>query len=126
VEAIEAQRLVRRICQNCRNTYDPTREQLMELNLRPEDLKGRQFFYGEGCDKCNNLGFKGRTGLYELLIMNDDLRDMVSRGASTDAIRAYTRKSGTSSLRDAGLRALYAGTTTLDEVVRETVHEDEG
>jgi type IV pilus assembly protein PilB len=126
VEAIEAQRLVRRVCQNCRNSYDPTREQLMEINLRPEDLKGRQFFYGEGCDKCNNLGFKGRTGLYELLIMNDDLRDMVSRGASTDAIRAYTRKTGTSSLRDAGLRALYAGTTTLDEVVRETVQEDEG
>jgi type IV pilus assembly protein PilB len=126
VEAIEAQRLVRRICQHCRNAYDPTREQLMELNMRPEDLKGRQFYYGEGCDKCNNLGFKGRTGLYELLIMNDDLRDMVSRGASTDAIRQFTRKQGTSSLRDAGLRALFAGITTLDEVVRETVQEDEG
>jgi type IV pilus assembly protein PilB len=125
VEAIEAQRLVRRICQHCRNAYDPTREQLMELNLRPEDLKGRQFYYGEGCDKCNNLGFKGRTGIYELLIMNDDLRDMVSRGASTDAIRQYTRKQGTSSLRDAGLRALFAGITTLDEVVRETVQEDD-
>jgi type IV pilus assembly protein PilB len=97
----------------------------MEINLKPEDLKGRQFYYGEGCDKCNNLGFKGRTGLYELLIMNDDLRDMVSRGASTDAIRQYTRKTGTSSLRDAGLRALFAGITTLDEVVRETVQEED-
>jgi type IV pilus assembly protein PilB len=125
VEAIEAQRLVRRICPNCRASYDPTREQLMEINLKPEDLKGRQFYYGEGCDKCNNLGFKGRTGLYELLVMNDDLRDMVSRGASTDAIRQYTRKAGTSSLRDAGLRALFAGTTTLDEVVRETVQEED-
>ena len=97
----------------------------MELNLTPEQLKGRPFFYGEGCDKCNNLGFKGRTGLYELLIMNDDLRDMVSRGASTDALRQYCRKAGTQSLRDAGLRALFAGTSTLDEVVRETVMEDE-
>jgi type IV pilus assembly protein PilB len=97
----------------------------MELNLPPEELKGRQFFYGEGCDKCNNLGFKGRTGLYELLIMNDDLRDMVSRGASTDQVRNYTRKMGVHSLRDAGLRALFAGVTTLDEVVRETVLEDE-
>jgi type IV pilus assembly protein PilB len=125
VEAIQAQRLVRKICQHCRAGFDPTREQLMELNLTPDQVKGQQFYYGEGCDKCNNLGFKGRTGLYELLIMNDDIRDMVSRGASTDAIRQYTRKQGTSSLRDSGLRALFAGTTTLDEVVRETVQEDE-
>ena len=125
VEAIEAQRLVRRVCQNCRTAYTPTREQVMELNIPFESLKGQQFYYGEGCDKCNNLGFKGRTGLYELLIMNDDLRDMVSRGASTDQVRAYTRKQGTPGLRDSGLMALYAGTTTLDEVVRETVMEDE-
>ena len=125
VEAIEAQRLVRRVCQFCRTPFEPTREQLMELNVTPDDVKGRQFFYGEGCDKCNNLGFKGRTGLYELLIMNDDIRDMVSRGASTDQVRNYTRKLGIRSLRDAGLSALYAGTTTLDEVVRETVMEDE-
>jgi len=125
VEAIEAQRLVRRVCQNCRTAYTPTREQLMELNLPADELKGRQFFYGEGCDKCNNLGFKGRTGLYELLILNDDLRDMVSRGASTDQVRAYSRKTGTPGLREAGLKALFAGTTTLDEVVRETVQEDE-
>ncbi|MCI0701458.1 MAG: Flp pilus assembly complex ATPase component TadA [Planctomycetia bacterium] len=125
VEAIQAQRLVRRICMHCKTPYEPTREQLMELNLTPEQMKGRQFFYGEGCDKCNNLGFKGRTGLYEILIMSDDVRDMVSRGASTDAIRQYTRKQGTPSLRDAGLRALFGGITTLDEVVRETVQEDD-
>jgi len=125
VEAIQAQRLVRRVCQNCRAGYEPTREQMMEINLTPEQCKGKQFFYGEGCDKCNNLGFKGRTGLYELLLMTDDLRDMVSRGSSTDAIRNHTRKQGTASLRDSGLRALFAGTTTLDEVVRETVQEDE-
>jgi type IV pilus assembly protein PilB len=125
VEAIQAQRLVRRVCTHCKTAYEPTREQLMELNLTPEQVKGRPFYYGEGCDKCNNLGFKGRTGLYELMIMNDDLRDMVSRGASTDSIRQYTRKLGMPSLRDSGLRALFAGTTTLDEVVRETVQEDE-
>lgn len=125
VEAIQAQRLVRRVCQVCRVGYDPTRDQLLELNLPPEQAKGKQFFYGEGCDKCNNLGFKGRTGLYELLIMTDDIRDMVSRGASTDQIQAYTRKHGVMSLREAGLQALYAGTTTLEEVVRETVLEDE-
>ncbi len=125
VEAIQAQRLVRRVCAACKTAYEPTREQLMELNLTPEQVKGRPFYYGEGCDKCNNLGFKGRTGLYELMIINDDLRDMVSRGASTDSIRVYTRKMGMPSLRDSGLRALFAGTTTLDEVVRETVQDDD-
>jgi type IV pilus assembly protein PilB len=127
VEAIEAQRLVRRICTNCRTWYTPTRDQLLELNLTPDFLDGKkQFAYGEGCDKCNNLGFKGRTGLYELLIMDDDLRDMVSAGASTDAIRNHCRKAGVKSLRDAGIRALLEGSTTLEEVVRETVLEDEG
>ena len=124
VEAIQAQRLVRKVCQNCRTPYDPTREQLMELNANAADFAGKKFYYGEGCDKCNNLGFKGRTGLYELLMMNDDLRDMISRGASTDQVRAYTRKLGTSSLRDCGIDALLNGITTLDEIVRETVIED--
>lgn len=124
VEAIQAQRLVRKICQNCKTAYDPTREQLMELNLTPEEFGGKKFYYGEGCDKCNNLGFKGRTGLYELLIMNDDIRDMVSRGASTDQVRAYTREIGVESLRDNGIACLTSGMTTLEEVVRETVMED--
>ncbi len=126
VEAIEAQRLVRRNCMFCRKAYEPTRDQLMEINLKPEDLKGREFYFGEGCDKCNNLGFKGRTGLYELLILDDEIRDMVSRGSSTDQVRAYTRKKGVPSLRDAGIRALYEGHTCLEEVVRETVLDDEG
>jgi type IV pilus assembly protein PilB len=124
VEAIQAQRLVRRVCQNCKTPYEPTRDQLMELNMTPEELAGRKFFYGEGCEKCNNLGFKGRTGLYELMIMDDDIRDMVSRGASTDQVREYTRKIGVASLRDCGIEALVNGTSTLEEIVRETVLED--
>jgi type IV pilus assembly protein PilB len=124
VEAIQAQRLVRRLCTGCRTFYEPTRDQLMELNLTPADLKGRKFAYGEGCDKCNSSGFKGRTGLYEMMIMNDDIRDMVSRGASTDQIVAYLRKGGIPSLRDCGMKALYEGITSLDEVVRETVFDD--
>ena len=124
IEAIQAQRLVRKVCQVCKTAYVPTREQVMELNVPFETMKGKQFFYGEGCDKCNNLGFKGRTGLYELLIMTDDIRDMVSKGASTDMVREYSRKHGVESLRDNGIAALLAGVTTLDEVARETVLED--
>ena len=124
VEAIQAQRLVRKICANCKTAYDPTREQVMELNLPIEQFAGKKFYYGEGCDKCNNLGFKGRTGLYEMLIMNDDLRDMVSRGASVDMLHEYLRKQGQPTLRETGIEALLNGTTTLDEVVRETVVDD--
>jgi type IV pilus assembly protein PilB len=124
LEAIQAQRLVRKVCQVCKTAYEPTRDQLMELNVTPEQLKGAKFFYGEGCDKCNNLGFKGRTGIYELMLIDDDIRDMISRGASNDQIRAYTRKIGIKGLREAGIEALVGGMTTLEEVVRETIVED--
>ena len=126
VQGILAQRLVRKVCQVCKTGYDPNRDQMMELNLKPEDVAGRKFFYGEGCEKCNNLGFKGRSGLFELLTLNDELRDLISKGASTDQLRNYGRSRGVKGLRDAGLGALYGGITTLDEVVRETVLDDEG
>ncbi|MFL5329644.1 MAG: ATPase, T2SS/T4P/T4SS family [Gemmataceae bacterium] len=126
VEGILAQRLVRKICTNCRTEYEPGPEQLLELNLRAGDIVGKKFYYGAGCDKCNNLGFKGRCGLYELIILDDDIRDLISQGASTDVLRQTVRSKGFSTLRDAGLKALYEGVTTIDEVARETVMEDEG
>ncbi len=125
VEGILAQRLVRRICADCRTEFEPSPEMLMELNLKPSDVKGRSFFYGRGCERCNNTGYRGRTGIYELLAMTDDLRDLIMNNASTDQLRACARKSGMVTLREAGLRAMYEGFTTLDEVVRETVVEDE-
>jgi type IV pilus assembly protein PilB len=125
VEGILAQRLTRKICGNCKVAYTPNRDQLMELNLKPDDLQGRQFYYGEGCDNCNNLGFRGRTGIFELLMINDDIRDLISKGASTDQLRAYARTHGVHSLRESGLKALYAGATTLDEVVRETIVDED-
>jgi type IV pilus assembly protein PilB len=125
VEGILAQRLVRRICADCRTEFEPSPEMLMELNLKPSDVKGKSFFYGRGCERCNNTGYRGRTGIYELLAMTDDLRDLIMNNASTDQLRACARKSGMVTLREAGLRAMYEGFTTLDEVVRETVVEDE-
>ena len=97
VEGILAQRLVRKICTDCRTEYDPTGDQVMELGLKPDEAKaqGMKFYYGAGCDKCNNLGFKGRTGIYELIMMTDDLRDMVSSGAShRPAARRHMRQMG--------------------------------
>ncbi len=125
VEGILAQRLVRKICADCRTEFEPSPEMLMELNLKPSDVKGKSFFYGRGCERCNNTGYRGRTGIYELLAMNDELRDLIMNNASTDQLRACARKSGMVTLREAGLRAMFEGNTTLDEVVRETVVEDE-
>ncbi len=125
IEGILAQRLVRKICTNCREEFVPSAEMLMELNLRPADVKGKKFYYGAGCEKCNNLGFRGRTGIYELILVDDNIRDMISAGASTDALRKYVRSTGVPGLREAGLKAIFNGITTIEEVVRETVLEED-
>ncbi len=125
LEGILAQRLVRKICEDCRTEFEPSAEMLMELNLTPDMVKGKKFYYGRGCDRCNNTGHRGRMGLYELLIVNDDIRDLISRGASTDELRKACRRSGMVTLRDSGMASIYAGLTTIEEVVRETVLEDE-
>jgi type IV pilus assembly protein PilB len=124
LEGILAQRLVRKICEDCRTEFDPGPAMLMELNLRPEDVKGKQFFYGKGCDRCNNTGHRGRTGIHELVTITDEIRDMISQGASTDQLAACCRQQGMQTLRESGLRAIYNGVTTIDEVVRETILEE--
>ena len=123
IEAILAQRLVRRICTQCRETWSPPKEILDDLKITPEMIQGKQFFKGKGCEGCNNTGYKGRVGLFELMIMNDELRDMVMNNAQTDDLRETACRSGMVSLRDAGLRAIFEGTTTADEVIRETILE---
>jgi len=121
VEAILAQRLVRRVCTQCREEVVPSSELLQDLELTAADIVGKKFYRGKGCDACNNTGYKGRVGLFELLIMNDDLRDLVMQNASRDELREAARGFGMVALRDAGMDAAYEGRTTLDEVVRETV-----
>jgi type IV pilus assembly protein PilB len=125
LEGIQAQRLVRRICEDCRTEFEPSDELLMELQLRRADIGDKKFYYGRGCDRCNNTGHKGRTGLFELILINDELRDLISTGASTDQLRVACRKQGMTTLREAGLRAIFNGLTTIEEVVRETIFEDE-
>ncbi|HEV8061378.1 MAG TPA: ATPase, T2SS/T4P/T4SS family [Gemmataceae bacterium] len=125
LEGILAQRLVRKICEDCRTEFEPSAEMLMELNLRPQDVTGKKFFYGRGCDRCNNTGHRGRMGIFELILVNDELRDMVSAGASTDQLRNACRKQGMTTLRESGLKAIFDGRTSIEEVVRETVLEEE-
>ncbi len=124
LEAVVAQRLVRRICENCKDEFHPTEEMLMELELRPEDVHGKVFMYGRGCDYCNNTGYKGRMGLFELMIMSDDLRDLIMKHASTNILRAAARKRGMRTLRENGQMGIYEGNTTIEEVVRETIVEE--
>ncbi len=124
LEAVVAQRLVRRICENCKDEFHPTEEVLMELELRPEDVQGRSFMYGKGCDFCNNTGYKGRLGLFEFMLMNDEMRDLVMRHASTNVLRQASRKRGMRSLRDAGRLAVFEGITSIEEVVRETIVDE--
>ena len=121
VEAILAQRLVRRVCSKCAEEYDPSAEVLDDLELTTEDLKGKQFFRGSGCENCNNTGYKGRVGLFELMIMNNDLRDLIMTNASADDIREVAQKHGMVTLREAGMKAAYDGITTPEEVIRETI-----
>lgn len=123
VEAILAQRLVRRICTQCREPTAPTEDAMAELGLTPEDLNGRTFHRGKGCDVCNNTGYKGRLGLFELMRMDDELRDMVMANASADELREVARGSGMVTLREIGIENMLDGITTFDEVVRETVIE---
>jgi len=123
VEAILAQRLVRRVCTQCREESVPTSEMLQDLDLTAADIQGKKFYRGRGCDVCNNTGYKGRVGLFELMIMNDNLRDMIMKSCSRDELRDAARSFGMVSLRDAGMSAAYEGRTTLEEVIRETVLE---
>lgn len=124
IESILAQRLVRRICTECRTRFDPSDELLMELQLPIETARRYKFYYGKGCARCNNTGYKGRVGLYELLDMSDEIRDMISSDANIDEIRNVARSQGMTTLREAGLKLIFDGLTTIDEVVRETVVED--
>jgi len=124
VEGILAQRLVRRICYECRTQFSPSDELLLELQLPLATARKYKFYYGKGCARCNNSGYKGRIGLYELMLISDEIRDAVAAESSADDIRVVARQQGMSTLREAGLKLIFDGLTTIDEVVRETVLED--
>ena len=125
LEGIVAQRLVRRICARCKEEYAPTEEQLMELQLTPEDVEGRVFYRGKGCDQCNQSGYKGRLALFEIMVLDDEQKELIMQHASTQVLRAEAKKRGMRTLRQGGLLAIYDGISTIDEVVRETVLEED-
>jgi type IV pilus assembly protein PilB len=124
VEGIVAQRLVRKICENCKTQFEPSEIQLMELQLTPDDVKGKKFHYGRGCNKCNGTGYRGRIGIFEIMVFNDEIRDLIMNQASTNVLRSAGLKNGMRLLRDNGLVAIYDGITTIDEIAKGTMMED--
>ncbi len=117
VRAVMAQRLVRRICANCAEPYEPTQTELDIMKLDKESLKDANFKKGKGCEECHNSGFKGRLGIIEIFMLTEDLQDMIFKGASSYQIREAARRGGMKSLREDGIRKVMSGLTTLEEVI---------
>jgi type IV pilus assembly protein PilB len=118
--AVLAQRLVRTICKNCRTPFEPTEQQLALLNLSPHDLGDKMFHYGRGCSVCNDTGYKGRRGIFELLVVTDAIRTLINERAPTVVVRQKSVELGMVTLREDGLRGIFSGETTIEEVVKYT------
>jgi type IV pilus assembly protein PilB len=120
LEAVLGQRLLRSICRHCRTTYEPSNALLTELGISRQDIGEKQFFYGKGCNACNNTGYKGRKGIYELLRITDPIRELINERAPTVSLKQKAVELGMITLRQDGLRSIFAGDTTVEEVLRYT------
>jgi len=121
LEGVIGQRLVRRICTSCKEFYEPSREILMELELSPSQVEGKKFAYGKGCPKCNGTGYKGRLAIFEMMLVSDAIRNLIMDGAPTAQLRTVSREEGMRTLRESGLLAIFDFTTSVEEVLRETM-----
>ena len=124
LEAIVAQRLIRTICSRCKEEFEPTEQMLMELNLTPEEVKGKRFHRGKGCQYCRGTGYSGRRAIFEIMMLDDETRDLIMKRSSTSALRAAAARRGMRTLRESGLLAIYNGETTIEEVVQQTIYEE--
>jgi type IV pilus assembly protein PilB len=120
LEAVLGQRLMRSICQNCRTTYEPKANVLDQLALNPSDIGDKKFYYGKGCDTCNHTGYKGRKGIYELLKITDPIRELINERAPTVTLKQKAIELGMVTLRHDGLRSIFNGDTTVEEVLKYT------
>ena len=118
LEAVLAQRLVRRVCRHCRAAFQPSRDLLRQLSLAPERVGGRSFFQGRGCAQCSQTGYQGRLGIFEWLRVTETIRELIAQRAPATLIRRKAVEQGMRTLRDDGLRAVLDGETTVEEVAR--------
>ncbi len=121
LESVVAQRLVRSVCPDCRVEFEPDEDVLMELGPDADLVRGRTLSYGKGCDKCHHTGYRGRTGLFEIMTIDDEIRRLIEANSSIEELREAALTGGMRSLREAGLRAAAEGRTTIEEVLRETL-----
>lgn len=121
VNIIQAQRLIRRICSECKEEVSLPAEGLIDVGFKPEEASSIQLYKGRGCKTCNNTGFKGRVGLYEVMEITDELRELIIIGASAMELRRKAIDLGMITLRESGLCKIRQGITTIEEVVKETV-----
>lgn len=118
--AVLAQRLVRTICKKCRTPFEPTESQLELLNLSPHDIGDKVFYYGRGCQACHDTGYKGRKGIFELLVVTEPIRALINERAPTVVLRQKAVELGMATLREDGLRSIFDGETTIEEVLKYT------
>ncbi|MBL8125628.1 MAG: type II/IV secretion system protein [Blastocatellia bacterium] len=124
LNCVLAQRLVRLLCHTCKRHYEPTNEELFESGLRPDEIRGKEFYRNVGCDACNHTGYRGRTAIHELLDMSDQIREMIIERRPGSEIRRQAEKEGLSSLRESAIKKVFAGHTTLYEINRVTFVEE--
>lgn len=120
LEAILAQRLVRRICPSCRTAYEPGQDLIEILDVDPLEIADKDFYYGDGCAECSNTGYRGRIGLFEMIVVSDAIRELINQRAPTLTIKQKALEQGMRSLRDDGLRAIFDGNSTIEEVLKYT------
>ncbi len=120
LEAVLGQRLLRSICPNCRSTYEPNDVVLAELEIARRDIGGKKFYFGKGCEVCNQTGYKGRKGIYEMLRITDPIRELINQRAPTVVLKQKAIELGMVTLRQDGLRSIFAGDTTIEEVLKYT------
>ena len=120
LEFILAQRLVRKICSTCKQAYKPEKEVFENLGLNPNELGERQFYFGAGCADCNKSGYRGRTGLFEMIKATDGFREMINSGAATLVLRQKAIEQGMRTLREDGIRSIFDGESTVEEVLKYT------
>jgi general secretion pathway protein E/type IV pilus assembly protein PilB len=125
VRAVMAQRLVRRVCQNCAAPYEPDEELLQTMGLDQDYVKNSKLMKGRGCAECGNNGYKGRMGLYEVFIVTPELQGLIYQQVPSSVIKDAARKSGMRTLREDGIRKAAAGMTTLEEVLTITMLDEE-
>jgi type IV pilus assembly protein PilB len=121
VNLICAQRLVRRICKECKEQIQMPTQALVDVGFSVEEAPKVQLFKGRGCVNCNNTGYRGRVGLFEVMEISDEVRELILSGASAMELRRKSIEEGMISLRESGLYKIRSGQTTVEEVVRETV-----